>query len=321
MDAYSLLLKKMPKDEVEKKISGKVTSMGGFLTREAGARIVANEMGLWKEEKILLSEIKDGASSSFVVAKVARILSPLVFGNGKKMRKIALADGSGERELKLWNEDCNIANTIHAGDVVEVRGIYCKNEELSLGYSGELKVVERASFADLGALEDLEGESVNASGYVETGSEFREFEKNGRKGQFCSFAISDGKNSTRVVIWDRPEKGKGLSAGMEVKVENAKVKNRELHMNAHSRLFVKRRKDGVGGRVESLSVAGKTLKMKIDDKKLEFSREEALFLLGAKIADDIELKTVVELKKKNLLGKNVFLEMKDGKAVKLVVKD
>ncbi|MBU0586192.1 hypothetical protein KJ780_01640, partial [Candidatus Micrarchaeota archaeon] len=226
MDAYQILVEKLGKDETESKISEKIKDMSGFLTRDAAIRVIYNELKL-PPEKVKLSDIADGANRTIVVAKLARILPLQQFDNGKKMRKIVLSDESGERELKLWNDDVNRLNSIHAGDMLEFLGIYCKNNELSLGYSGELKVLEKASFADLGGLLDLEGLSVNARGLVESVDGEKEYEKDGKKRKMFSFTLTDWTNKARAVIWSNIERGNALSIGSEVKIENALARNGE----------------------------------------------------------------------------------------------
>ncbi len=320
MDAYSLLLERMPKEELDAKIDAKVKSMSGFLTREAAARIIANEIGLKKDEKTTLAAIGDGTNSAFLVAKLERILRLQEFGGGKKMRKIVLSDAGGERELKLWNDDVQLLNSLHAGDTLEVRGIYCKNNELSLGYSGAIRVVQHASFAGLGALADLGGLAVNVRGYVESVGGMKEFEREGMQGKLFSFSISDGKNSARAIIWDGPERGNALFPGSEIKIENARVKNGELHLGASSRLLVKKKREGLTGRVDALEVSSGKLILTVGGNRYDFSRDEALTVLDARVADDIALESVVELKKKPFIGKEIFIEMKEGKIGKAMVK-
>lgn len=319
MENYALLLEKMSKDELEKKISEKIQSMHGFLTREAAIRILLRELGLKK--KLFLSEIKEGVNDGFVLAKIERILPLQQFESGKCMRKIVVSDNSGLRELKLWNEDVQLLNSIYAGDVIEVHNIYCKNNELNLGYSGKIIVVQHGQFAELGALANLEGKNVNVHGYVESIEGMRDYEKNGSKRKMFFFIISDGKNSVRAIIWDKAERGNSLAPGMEIKVENALVRNGELHLNAFSRMMIKKKQDGVRGKVERIEVVGEQLVLDIDGKRYSFERKDALIVLDVRVAEDIALETIVELKKGTFLGKEVFIEMKDGKIGKAIVKD
>ncbi len=321
MELYPLLLEKIPKDELELKITEKINSMSGFLTREAAVNILANELGLITEEKIKLAEIKDGANKMFVIAKLERILRLQEFDNGKKMRKIVVSDESGERELKLWNEDLYMLNIIHVGDLIEIRGIYCKNNELGLGYNGEITVVQHALFVDLSALAILENSKVNVRGYVENIDGIKEYEKNGEFRKMFSFLISNGKANARVIIWNNYERGSELFINGEIKIENAFVKNSELHIDTFSRIFIKKKREGLSGKIENIDVVERKLILKVDNNRYDFSREEALNILNAQVADDISLETIVELKKENFLGKNVFIEMKEGKIGKVILKD
>ncbi|MDD5337127.1 MAG: hypothetical protein PHS02_01455, partial [Candidatus ainarchaeum sp.] len=169
-------------------------------------------------------------------------------------------------------------------------------------------------------LNELEGINVNARGHVEDAGDFREYEHKGEKRKFFSFSISDGKSSCRVVMWGNIDRGKGLFPGAEVKIENALVKNSELHMNSASRLLVKRKKAGVGGKVEDIGVAEGKLFVILNGERREFGREEALKVLNVKVADDIKLETVVELKKSDLIGKEMFIEIKEGKIMGVSVR-
>lgn len=320
MDAYQILVDKLGKDETEQSINKKISGMSGFLTRDAAIKILYNELKL-PVEKVKLSEIAEGANSAKTVAKLARILPLQTFDNGKRMRKVVLSDESGERELKLWNDDVDLLNSIHAGDMLELLGIYCKNNELSLGYSGEMKVLERASFADLGNLPELEGIPVNARGLVESIDGEREYEKDGQKRKMFTFAITDWTGKARVVIWSGVERGRELATGSEVKIENAIARNGELHLNAGSRIMIKRKKQGFGGKVESMEVSDGKLVLVLDGSRHEFAGEDAFRILDAKVAPDIKLETVAELKKDKYVGKNIFVEIKDSKVQQVAFKD
>lgn len=318
MDAHSSLLEKLGKDELEQRISSKIKSMHGFLTKEAAIRIIFNELRI-PGEKAQLSEISEGANRSVISARISSILPIQQFESGKKMRKILLSDSSGERELKLWNADVDALNNVHLGDLVELSGIYCKNNELSLGYSGSMKVTESASFTNLDSILSLEGSKVNVRGFVESADGRREFEKNGEKKKISSFTLSDGKNKARAVIWEISERGASLSIGSEVKIENALSRNGELHIDSSSRILVKKKKDGLRGKVESISADQESLKLSINGKEHQFNRADALFIFNSPVAQDISLQTIAELKKPALIGKEVFIEIKDGKPQRISI--
>lgn len=321
MDTYSFLLQKIPKDELERKIAEKVESMNGFLTREAAIRIIANEFGVKNEEQVKLSNIIEGMNRIFVIAKLEQILKLQEFANGKKMRKVVISDETGERELKLWNQDIDLLNNLHSGDLIEIKGAYCKNNELSLGYDGTIKVVQSASFANLSALSDLENLKINAIGYVESIDGIKEYERNGQKRKMFLFSISDGTKSVRAIIWNDSDRGNVLFIGCEVKIENAIVRNGELHINSFSRFFVKKIRKGIKGKIENMKIVNGKLILEINGNKYEFVREDALKILNVQVADDIEIETVLELKKNEFLGKEVFIENENGKIGKIIVKN
>lgn len=307
MDVYSILLEKMSKQEIEEKISEKIKNMAGFLTRDAAINLIFNESGIKSNEKITLSKIKEGVNRASVNVKLERVLKLQTLENGKKMRKIVVSDKSGERELSLWNKDTELVNTLHSGDLIELKGIYCKNNTLSLGYSGEIKTIQQKSFTDIGALAELDGLMVNVLGYVESIEGAKIFVHQGKQRKLFSFFISNGTTSVRTVIWDSAENGKKLFIGSKIKIENAKVKNKELHLNSFSRLFVKKKIQGVRKKIDSLECANEKMILTIEGKKHKFKREEALKILNTAVADDIKLKTIIELKKDEVLGKELLI--------------
>lgn len=307
MDVYSLLLREMPEQEIERKIAEKIESMNGFLTRDAALQIIAKERDMKIHQQLKLSEINEAVNNAIAIVKLERVLPLQQFGNGKRLRKILLSDEGGQRELKLWNEDTKLLNNLHIGDMLEINGIYCKNNELNLGYNGKINVLQPASFANLGVLSESEGKKINVRGYVESIEGIKEYEKGGTKKRMFSFMISDGKNNARTIIWDNAERGIELFIGGEIKIENALIKNNEIHVGFSSRLLVKKKCDGITGKVENAEIKGGKLILEIDGKTYEFEREAALKILGVKIAEDILLETVFELKKEKILGKKINL--------------
>ncbi|MBS3068599.1 hypothetical protein J4450_07880, partial [Candidatus Micrarchaeota archaeon] len=49
----------------------------------------------------------------------------------------------------------------------------------------------------------------------------------------------------------------------------------------------------------------------VDNRTLTFNRENALKLLDTSVSDDINLETIVTLKKESLLNKNIYIRCKE----------
>lgn len=317
MDVEAELLKSMQKEELEQGIAAKIDSFHGLLTREAAIRLIAKEKGLLKREErsFRLGEIPKGEKRVRFRARVKKVWPVADYASGKRSRVVEVEDGTGSMPLVLWNQDVELADALRSKDELEVRGAYERNGELHLGYSGSLKVTSKAEFSPLDGLED--GQSVHLRGFVAKVEGQDSFVKGTGTVQGFSFILSDGGIERRCVILGGLERAGKLEEGDEVIIENGTVRNGNVEIDADARMLSRRAKDMLIGELSMLECDGDRLLAKVGEKQVALDRANGLRFLGVQAADDIELCTVVDLKKDALINSRmaVRVEQEEGQII------
>lgn len=298
----------LSKEALENEIAAKIAQFQGLLTREAAIKLIAKEKGLLKAEEQRTYKIKDmpaGARKICFTAKILRILAPVVYSRGKTSRSIVLGDETGKTHLKLWPSDFGLFSKVKLGDVVEVKNAYEKNGELSLGYSGEIRVANAAPFLPL---KDLALSTyVNVRGKIISIEGVGTRNKEDTNKQVFAFSISDGSSEKRCVIWEGIGKGAKLNTDDEVILENAYVKTDGLYLYNSARILVRPAKRNVA-KVKDMTCEHENLMLILNDgKQLTLDRVNALKVLGANVAADITLESIVNLKKEFIVNKEISL--------------
>ncbi len=291
--------------ELEKEISATIENFHGFLTKEVALKLIARKKGILKRKKknVKIGEIEKGQKKIDLHVGIGRIWPAVEYKSGKKSRVVEITDETGMIPLVLWNEDIGMTRNLRAGDKVEIENAYEKSGELHMGYSGSLKITKKADFADLDCL--TEGKLANIRGIVSRieGGKLTPT-------RLFVFFISNGKKEVRTVIWNQPERGMTLAPGDEIIIENALIKSGELQVYDDARLFSRRPGDFVCGELKTMETNEDTLAIVIDENKLTMERNDAMEFLGVRMADDIKLATVVNLKKGSMLNNKIALKIK-----------
>jgi len=317
MELEQLLLQTLSKDQLEVGIAEKIVAFHGLLTREVAIKLIAKEKGLLKveEKKIQISEIEKGGKKIRIVAKIKKIWPVAEYRSGKKSRVIELEDESGTIPLVIWNDDVRLGTKLKTRDIVLIRGAYEKNGELGLGFSGMVEVTEKAGFSDLASL--TEGEFTHVRGFVCRINGFDRFVCGQNTKLGFSFWISNGKNEMQILVFDNSERGRTLSVGDEVIIENALANQGRLELSSDARLMSRRKEHMLLGKIESIGCDGEMLKAKVAGKEITLERESGLRFLRLKLADDITLRAAIELKREYLLKNDIALRFREieGKIV------
>ncbi|MGC8817097.1 MAG: DUF2240 family protein [Candidatus Hadarchaeum sp.] len=262
----------LSRDEVMSRIRAKQEELGGFVTLEGAANIVAREFGVVFERKepevrpLRIEDLLPGMSKVDIIARVVRIQEPREFqrpgGRPGQVGSLVLQDATGEIRLVLWDEKTSILRQggLKKGDIIRVQGAYVregldKRPELSLGARGTISLCpdhplakelpplsrSRVKIADL-APHLVE---VDVVGRVVTSSEVRAFDRpDGTTGKVATLILMDDTGQVRVSLWDDwAEMAKEIGRGEVVMLENAAVRT------------------GPGGRVElSLGAGGRLVR-------------------------------------------------------------
>jgi hypothetical protein len=314
MDPEAELLKSMDKEELEQAVKLKIASFHGLLTRDVAVRLIAKEKGLLKtkEEVCRLGEVPKGAKKVGFRARVKKVWPLVTYSSGKSSLAVEVKDETGEMPLIFWNKDAELVKGLRAKDVINVSGAYEKSGELHFGYSGKLEIEERAGFSDLGQLDD--NETVHLKGTISKVEGYDRFVRDGRTSMAFSFIVSDDRIDRRAVIWDKIERGERLKQGDEVLLEGAHVRKGDIDLDLSSRIKIRRKGDVLMGTLKGIECEGEGLSVEVDDRTVTLDRQNALRFMGVDVADDIELSTVVELKKETLLNTRIAvkIEERDG---------
>lgn len=142
---------KINKEDLDKKIKDKLESLGGLVSEEGAAHIIANELGVQlgsaPSETIKLKDVLSGMRNVSVLGKVVRKYELRSFGeDGKgKVGNLLMADDTKTMRLTFWNDKTDLFTKIEEGDVIEVLGAYSRENnrgfvELHMGNSSQCTI-------------------------------------------------------------------------------------------------------------------------------------------------------------------------------------
>jgi len=262
---------KMGRDEIIARIKAKQEELGGFVTLEGAANIIARELGIVFERKepevraLRIEDLMPGMSKVDILARVVRIREPREFqrsgGKSGQVGSITLHDSTGEVRLPLWDEKSSLINQmgLKKGDVIKVQNAYVrqgidKRPELSLSGRGSIVLnPDDPRAKDLPSVHDTiinvsdlapEMIEVDLVGRVAAVSDIRTFSRpDGTTGRVATLILMDRTGQVRVSLWDDwADFSKSLKRGEAIRLENAVVR------------------PGLGGRVElSLGSSGRVV--------------------------------------------------------------
>jgi replication factor A1 len=261
-------------DEIRDMIEEKREELGGLITPEGAAHVVANGLGinlfkgvsLHKELKI--ESIIPGMKSVDITGKVVRVFPPREFdrkdGTKGKVCSLILGDETGTIRTVFWGDDVSLIEDgkIAEGGILRIRAGYTKenlNGEAELHIGSRTRVIPNPG--------DIEPESIPVSKDMEKSIseleegmggvdvickvlriyEVRQFEREGQApGRVVNLRVGDETGTARLVLWDEDvalvEKGQ-IREGEVIKANNAYVKFRydepEIHIGRHGKVTLK----------------------------------------------------------------------------------
>jgi len=163
------------KDEIESMVKKKIQELGGLLTEEGAAHIIANKLGLdlveSSEGRLKLESIVEGLRSVETVGRVARTYELREFtrkdGKQGKVLAIQIIDDTGSIRVVFWDDMADKYSKLNEGDIILIKnGIAKKNRngnvELHINSSSELVVnpEEDIDLPEVGASSSSERKSI-----------------------------------------------------------------------------------------------------------------------------------------------------------------
>jgi len=321
-DDYSILLKDIHGDKYDELVLNKIKEFNGLIDTEAAIRVLAYENKLIKKKFYKLSEAcnaKHGALN--VIAQFVKEY-PVFEYNGAnksfKVQRILLKDDSGETTLSFWNDKILDLKNIILFDKIKFENLYSNNDELNYGDYSKMEVMESCTLNDINELNN--GLNTVQGKVVEVFPEYN-YERNGQKHVMGSLKLMNGANSVRIILWAGLEMYRLIKEGDTVRFENVLFRNAELNFNSSSRIVIIKsfRKSSRGGKLQDIIVTGGKVELLINDNKYNLTREKLLTLLGIEgISEDITLNTLLELKKSNIIDRDVILIDNDSGKIESV---
>ena len=240
---------------LQERIREKQEELGGLVTPEGAAHIVANEIGInlvkgaSTTPSLKIENIIPSMNSVDVVGRVSRVFPSREFdrkdGSKGRVCSIILLDDTGSIRIVFWDKDVTLVEggEIEEGKLLKIRGGYSKEDragepEVHLGMRARIIPDPKdANEEDFPTAENRnrkisalkEGDtSVDVVFKVLRIYETREFERKDRtKGKVVNLVIGDETGSTKLVLWDKDtelvEKSL-LKEGDTIKVQKGYVK-------------------------------------------------------------------------------------------------
>jgi replication factor A1 len=180
---YDKLIKKIseksgkPKDEIEAMVKKKIQELGGLLTEEGAAHIIANKLGLdlvdsSSEGRLKLESIVEGLRSVETIGRVARTFELREFsrkdGSQGKVLAIQIIDNTGSIRVVFWDDMADKYSKLNEGDIILIKNALAKknrngNVELHINKSSEITVnpKEEVDLPEAGETPSSERKSIS----------------------------------------------------------------------------------------------------------------------------------------------------------------
>ena len=257
------------KKELEQRIREKREELGGLITEDGAAHIVASELGIdlfkdqkYKEAKLFIKDLIPGMNNISVTGRVMRIYSLVEFEReGKKSQVVNLMLGDKTKEIRvvLWEDHARNIDKISRGDILRILSGYVKEglrdaSELHVGYRGRIIIdpedVNSADFPSVREfthkINELEANlnDVDVLAVVDRFYPISTFQRqDGSEGKRASLIIKDDTGSIRVVLWDKnAEIVDQIATGTIIRLEGAYtkegLKQTELHGGGRTRVVI-----------------------------------------------------------------------------------
>ena len=217
----------LKEEEVLAMVEQKEKEAKGFLTRASAARSVAAELGVESsavpfKRRISIGSLVSGLTDVSVTGRVIAVRPLQKFtrldGSEGKVRRLSLADKTGEMKVVLWDDKAEIQNAEDLTDRIVrfshgyVRRGFGGGLELNMGSRGEVDMPADFSedeFPPLASFFKRIGEitgkerTVNVLGVVGQIDPISTFQRDdGSEGQVRRLELRENTDKITVVLWD-----------------------------------------------------------------------------------------------------------------------
>ena len=222
-------------EEFIERVRGKIREMGGLLTEEGAALLVAKELGIEAVKPVLrtarvkIEDLVEGLSKVKIVCRVIDVDPPLVFKREDrelKLAKIKVADDSGVISVTLWPPHVRLVEDLQLelGDVIGIENArstrFRRRLELSLGEKGA--IIANPQHTDLPSISDLLKEELRTLELTVTSvKDTIQIETRwGIRSVSCIEGVGNKDSLIRLVLWGRKANwAKYIKAGDIVRIK------------------------------------------------------------------------------------------------------
>jgi replication factor A1 len=245
--------------EVKQKIQEKIEQLGGLLSAEGAAVVIAREYGVditfksdaeRKTGMLKLSELIEDMQSACVAVRVLRKYPPREYsrsdGTTGKVASILVADDTDRIRAVFWDSAVNLLEKIKEGDALLILDAYTKRSEaddsveLHIGRRG--RVVVNPSDVSVPELvperkriEELSRYDMNVEVICKVVRVYepREFlRSDGSRGLVLDVLVADETGTAKLVLWDEDTYIE-LSQGDTLLISNAYIRETDYGLEIH----------------------------------------------------------------------------------------
>ncbi|MFX1251485.1 MAG: hypothetical protein ACFFCZ_07735 [Promethearchaeota archaeon] len=247
----------LSRKDIQDKIKAKVEELDFFVTERGAAHIVANELGVEIEKRVVQPTVSPSGSITIkdlhsmepqpsvnIIGRVIRIYSPRDFKSKDRsgsLQRLIIADKTSTIPVVLWGRTELInQNALKRGDVLRIIKGYTKDawkqsgKELHVGTNTKLQVNPEGFSpndfpapitVNLSAITEV-SEDIDVKGVVKSISKISTFEKSsGEEGRVGSLRLVDKEGQTRITFWDdMTAQLEKLSPGDELLIEGVQTR-------------------------------------------------------------------------------------------------
>lgn len=219
------------KDDIQERIDTKKDELGGLITKEGAAHIVANELGISlfnrtsSQNEIKINNMAPNMSNVDVTGRVLRAFPIREFtkkdGSKGKVLNLILGDDTGTIRVVFWGDNTRLLEDgkLNEGDILRIKEGYTKEDlnsrsELHIGSRTRIivnpKDINEDEYPERSpSVQKKISELTEDSSQIEILCkvlriyEIREFSrKDGTPGKVANAFVADDTGSARLVFWD-----------------------------------------------------------------------------------------------------------------------
>lgn len=244
----------LKEEDIKNRIEEKQKELGGLITSEGAAHIVANELGInlfegiSKIPELKIENVIPGMSSVDIVGRVIQIFEPREFekkdGTKGKVCNLILADETAKIRVVFWGKDVDLIeeDKIQEEGIIKIMDGYTKENingeaEIHIGNRARVIIDPKDIEMDIPLPEEMQKKiaeledgmsSVDVVGKVLRVYESREFDReDGTKGKVANIHIGDETGKARIVLWDDDVglvENKQIKEGDTIKIKKGYVR-------------------------------------------------------------------------------------------------